>query len=513
MKIVLVALYDIRSYGIRILHSILEANGFDVTSIFFNEDMQWGKYYSETELDLLVSTIKLQCPNIVGIGVRSPLFQLHKKLFHKIRQKMDTIILVGGHHATIAPEDCIEYADIVCLGEGEYPTLELCERLSNSDAINDTKNLWIKANGQVIKNDLRPLIRNLDDVPFPSYSRHNQLYIQDGRLVPDGLQYDSRTEMAIITTRGCFFNCSFCYNATLKKIYTGKGRYVRRRSVRNVIDEIMMLKRTFRRLSYIYFSDNVFTYGKTWIKEFCAVYPNEVNLPFGCFGHFAFLDPEMLRDLKNAGLRDITLGIQSGSPYISSQIYNRKESRDLIIEGCKILSGLGIDVYYDLITNNPYETHQTHEETLDLLMHLEKPYHIRNFKMKFFPKVPLTERLLKDGIISEGDIESNHERSFEEIWKEDIDLSRNKKRQELFWDCVYFMVKHGFPKWLVTKISKSRSLRRQPKILAYPLKYLPYIFVLLKKEVKLILRGDVSTAIEELIVLIRRKKKGVGWGY
>ncbi len=511
MQIVLVALYDVRSYGIRILHSVLEQKEFDVTSIFFNENME-SSYYSETDLDLLASTIKQQRPDVIGIAVRSPLFQLHKKLFHKIRENMDAIILVGGHHATVAPEECLDYADIVCRGEGEYATLELCERLSNNDPINDIGNLWIKDNGRVIKNDLRPLIRNLDDVPFPSYSRHNQIYIQNGKLVPDGLRYDTTTKIAVITTRGCFFECSFCYNSTLKKAYARKGRYVRRRSVRNVIDELMVLKRAFPKLSYVYFSDNVFTYGKKWMKEFCDLYPKQVNLPFGCFGHFEFVDKKMLQDLKVVGLRDITLGIQSGSPYISKLIFNRKERRDSIIQGSKILASSGIDVFYDLITNNPYETHETHAQTLDLLMHMQKPYHLRNFKMKFYPKVPLTERLIKDGIISEPDVESHHEGSFG-IWREAIDLSPNKKKQELFWDCIYFMMEHSFPKRIVAKIAGSKSLKRYPKIIAFPLKHLYRSSDLFKQTLELLARGDIATVREKFAGMTRRKKKELGWGY
>ena len=110
-----------------------------------------------------------------------------------------------------------------------------------------------------------------------------------------------------------------------------------------------------------------------------------------------------------------------------------------IVDGSKVLSNLNIRAYYDLITNNPYETDLTHKETLDLLLKLEGKYRLRNFKMKYYPKVPLTQMLLKDKIISEKDIESNHEGSFE-LWKEDIDLSSNKDQKELYWDCLYYIL-------------------------------------------------------------------------
>ena len=516
MKIVLVALYDIRSYGIRILHSLLIKNGFDVTSIFFHENMERDKYYNEAELDFLVDTIKQQGPDIVGIGVRSPLFQLYKKISKKIKNKMSCIVLAGGHHATISPEDFQNCADIVCRGEGEYPILELCERLSENESIEDINNLWIIKNDKIIKNDIRPLIEDLDTVPFPSFSRHNQIYIQNGVIKSDNEAfYDHTSFMSVITTRGCFFDCSFCYNSTLKKIQKRNGKYVRRRSVQNVIEELIMLKEKFPYLSYIFFSDNVFTYGKKWIEDFCDLYSKEIGLPFGCFGHFSFMDKEILKKLKNTGLSDITYGIQSGSQYISTKIYNRKIPMNSIVDGSKVLSNLGIRAYYDLITNNPYETDLTHKETLDLVFKLEGKYRLRNFKMKYYPKVPLTQMLLKDKIISENDIESNHEGSFE-IWKEDIDLSSNKDQKELYWDCLYYMVQLKFPKVIINIILKSKYVKRRPKIIAFPLKYLVerlvFIIRITNKIVKFLLAGDLKGLISHSIKKIK-KKKDLGFGY
>lgn len=516
MKIVLVALYDIRSYGIRIIHALLEQNGFDVTSIFFHKNMDRDKYYNEAELDLLVDTIKQQGPDIVGIGVRSPLFQLYKKIAKKIQIKMSCIVLAGGHHATISAEDFINCADIVCRGEGEYPMLELCEALSKNESIEDIENLWIIKNDKIIKNDIRPLIEDLDSVPFPSFSRHNQIYIQNGVIKPDNEAfYDHTSFMAVITTRGCFFDCSYCYNSTLKKIYKGKGKYVRRRSVQNVIEELMMIKETFPNLSYIFFSDNVFTYGKKWINDFCDLYSKEIGFPFGCFGHFLFMNIEILKKLKNTGLSNITYGIQSASHYISTEIYNRKIPMNSIVNGSKLLSKLNISVYYDLITNNPYETDLTHKETLDILLKLEGKYRLRNFKMKYYPKVPLTQMLLKDKIISEKDIESNHEGSFE-LWKEDIDLSSKKEQKELYWDCLYYMVQVKFPKLVIKIILKSKYVRRHPKIIAFPLKYLVKrlfsIIRIINKIGKYLLAGDLKGLISHSIKKIKGMKD-LGFGY
>ncbi|BBO73280.1 B12-binding domain-containing radical SAM protein [Desulfosarcina widdelii] len=511
MKIVLVALYDEGSYGIRILHRLLDNNGYDVVSIFFNTDMLSSHYYSTNEVEKLIESILEQSPDLIGIAVRSPLFQLFKKISKKLKQKTNTPLLVGGHHATVSPEECINYADMVCIGEGEYPLLEICERISRNKPIDNIKNLWIRKDGKVIKNAIGPLIKNLDDIPFPDYTEKNKIYLRNGKIEKSFLRAAFKGSISVMSSRGCFFSCSFCYNATLRKLYKGSGKYYRRRSVDNFIAEILELKNQFKDLSYIYFSDNVFTYDKKWVKDFCNKYKEKINLPFGCFSHFNMIDEAMLIELKDAGLIDVTLGIQSGSTYISEQIYNRKIDKKVIVEGSKILSKLNIKVYYDLITNNPYETDETHMETLELLLSLKRPFHLRTFKMKFYPNVPFTNKLLHDQIIKTGDIESKHEKSFEK-WMELIDLSSDKNPNELFWDCLYYLVQKNFPKKLIMYISKSHLIKRRPKILGIALKCTIEKPLILLNAIRTIWNHMCSGNIHMIWkAFVYKKKKG--WGY
>lgn len=508
MKIVLVALYDIRSYAIRILHSILKQNGFDVISIFFNESMD-SKYYSQKDVDLLVKSINEQGPDIIGFSVRSPCFQLFKKISKKIKSTNDCLLIAGGHHATIAPQEVIEYADVVCIGEGEQPLLELSRKFFHGESFHSVKNLWIKSGNKVIKNHVRPLIQDLDRVPFPDHSPENKLIISNGKLIEDNSYYfEKSASMSVITTRGCFFNCSFCYNATLKNIYKHDKKYVRRRSVDNVIQEIFSLKVQNPNLEYIFFSDNVFTYNKNWLLEFSKLYKKYINLPFGCFSHFTMLDEKSIISLKEAGLRDITLGIQSGSEEICKKVFNRHVSIEKIVKGSEMLSRCGLTIYYDLITNNPCETHTTHLETMNLLLRLKKPFRLRVFKMKFYPMVPLTIDFLEKGLISQEQIESVSELSFSK-WKDPIDTCKDKHPRELFWDSIYFMIQKNFPKMLILMFSKLDVLKKHPKIIAVPLKY-GFQKRLIQQDILMALKGDYKGLFYRMKNKIPKRK---GWGY
>ena len=128
------------------------------------------------------------------------------------------LILFGGIHPTIAPDSVINHraVDIICLGEGEYPVLDLCEALESGENITDIANIWVKKNGMIHKNPIRDYPQDLDNLS----------------LDREGISY-----MGIFSGRGCYGSCSFCNTPTVRKI-RGKSGYFRKRSVANVLDEV-----------------------------------------------------------------------------------------------------------------------------------------------------------------------------------------------------------------------------------------------------------------------------------
>ena len=472
-KIVLIALYDWNALGVRTLHSLLKENRINVTSVFFklsnpNNTMDEA---TDSEINTLISLLKGIAPSLVAISLRSSMFKLSAKISHKIKEELGVLTIWGGIHPTIRPEQSLEYADLVCLGEGEKTIVELCKRLSSGSDYSDIGNLWARHNGKIIRNRLYPLIEDLNSIPFPDFANENKYLIERNKILSLPT-LDDRAEYDIMTSRGCPFSCSYCCNNTYIRIYKGLGKYVRRRSVENVIKELRMAKETFSALSYIYFYDDVFTMDKEWLVEFSQQYRKFISLPFFCYTHPNYADEDTLSLLKESGLKDVTMGIQAGSKFIRDIFFKRPTSNEKIVEGAHIFKRHHINVSYDILLDNPFEKDEDRRETLGLLLSLPKPFQLHTHTLAYFPETELTNLAIEKGYIENDDIEDQKQQTTKR-WTSTLDLSRDK--ENLFWDNLYYMSKKSyFPNWLVIRLSNNRFLKQNPKYLTIILKTFTY---------------------------------------
>lgn len=464
--IVLISLYNIESYSIRTLHIILKNAGFNVTSLFFKRREKNNTYnkYSSLEIDHLISQIKRLNPSIVGISLMSTFFDLAAEITKKIREQIDTLILWGGIHPTIRPDQCLNIADIVCIGEGEGPILELVEKFSKGEEISNIRNLWIKNNQTIIKNELRPLIQDLDSIPYPDYSSDDKYIIDGDSTFPcnynDTIQYLGGINF--MTSRGCPFACTYCANSILRNIYQNKGKYIRQRSVDNVIRELEYLKENYD-LRFIRFEDDVFTINDEWLKEFRLKYKKSVGLPFSCYGHAGYTTEEVLRLLKDTGCTWVQIGIQSGSERIKHDYFRRNDTNQEVIRLAQTLYKLGIRYGCDILMENPLETERDRRETLSLLLRLPKPFFLNTHTLTNFPEYELTKSLLKNKLISERDVEDIRKESFEHNrWNPYLDFKRDKIN--MFWNCIYFLasITSILPEQFIINLSHARILKENP---------------------------------------------------
>ena len=459
VDIVLIAFYDINSLAVLTLHTVLKKQGFNVRSIFFkvrnpNSSMSMP---SDKEINVLVQLVQSLAPKLVGINVKSTFFKLAVRITSEIKQKMDTVVVWGGIHPTVRPAQCIEFADTVCIGEGEGAIVELALKLFEGGDISRIRNLWVKKREGVFKNDLRPLIEPLDSVPFPDFFPDDKFIIEEGRVSPF-MGLEQQEVYKIMTSRGCFFNCTYCCHSTLRNIYKGKGKSLRRRSVENVIYELAYAKAKFKNLRYIDFDDDIFTFDIVWIKKFCEQYKKNINLPFFCYCQPNMVNEEMIACLKDAGLKLTTIGLQSGSKKIR-RYFGRKDSVKEIISASKLLHKYKIIYYYHLISDNPLETDKDKLETLKVLLALPKPFKIKLFLFNFFPETEIVKILLKKGMISENDIEDQKQKSYSRgIYL----LDANVGKKNLPWDTLYYLAgKRYVPKGVILWMGRSGFLRER----------------------------------------------------
>ncbi|MFH1415807.1 MAG: radical SAM protein, partial [Elusimicrobiota bacterium] len=445
-KIALIALFGL-DFGIRHISSCLKEGGYETDLIFFNRQRFSVEYYgndyfsphilkydicSKKDSELLISLLRDLKSKILGISVSSVTMQSAINITREVKKHLDIMVVWGGIHAILAPHECIQYADAVCLGEGEIPMLELAEKYDANDSISGIKNFWIKTKGGIEKNEMRDLVSNLDDLPYPDFiDRDNKYLIDRGRLGKDIhlISASQRGVYPVMSSRGCMYRCSFCTSSVIRERYKDKGAYLRRRSVDNVINELKLAARE-REFQSIRFWDAVFTYDKEWIEEFCRRYKKEIGKLFTCYSHPRQKDENIMRNLREAGLNWVHMGLQSGSEKVSNKIFFREQSNQEFLESAVFMKKLGITMRYDMISDNPYETDDDQEIATELLMKLPYPCRVQFFSLCWLPETSLTGRALKDGLITSGDLEQHTSKALNNFHMY-VYLSKGKR--ELFW--------------------------------------------------------------------------------
>jgi len=298
--------------------------------------------------------IKQFQPNIIGITLSSMDFEFCKKLIFDIRKISKSKIVLGGIHPTVAPEESIAFADIICIGEGEGAFGELVDKLEKNEDITDIKNLWIKNRDKVVKNELRDLIQDLDSLYCDRNLFDIWKYVKARNYTMD-----------VYAGRGCPYNCFYCINYILNKAYNGKGKIIRLRSPENIINEIKDLKKKFS-LKQITFPDDTFTYNKKWLIEFCNLYKKEIKLPFVCNARVENLDEEVIKNLKQANCYALKIGIESGSTKIRKEILNRFMSNAQIINAFQLCKKYNIKTLSFNMVGIPTETKRDMLKTIQI---------------------------------------------------------------------------------------------------------------------------------------------------
>lgn len=306
----------------------------------------------------------------------------------------DIKILCGGVHAIIASDEVAANPDIdiVCIGEGEYAVAELCQRLGRGVAIKNVHGLWVKDAGRVYKNPSRPLIQDLDALPFPDRDIFDY----------EHLHYESQGRATVMCSRGCPYGCTYCCNETLRKVFGVKNReYVRFRSVANCIAELRQIKKRYPFINSFSFEDDILPLRKDWFREFTNRYQKEINMPYDCNLRPNLVDEEMVDLLKQSGCTQIRIGVESGNDYIRNKVLRRGLTREQIAKACMLCHKAGISVFSFNIVGLPHETLEMMLDTVALNAELDTEV---NQATIFYPyqRTPLFDLCQKESLISQS---------------------------------------------------------------------------------------------------------------
>ncbi|MDD4278100.1 MAG: radical SAM protein [Candidatus Sumerlaeales bacterium] len=356
---------------------------------------------TDDEFSILWKKIDEEKPDVVGFSITSVFVPLVKNVSAQLRQRHPEILQIwGGIHPTLDPIGCLEFADAVCVGEGEGALLDYLQNPSRNDILNICKKN--PETGEVICNPLRPLIQELDTLPLPLYGKHDFL-IEDNKCIPVmELPDDELMELPIITsTRGCPFGCSYCLHGNVRSLYSGQ-KYLRRKSVDRFLDDLEYYKKHFPLPGFNMF-DDVFVIGKEWIDEFCEKYPKRfLGVPFACYAHPATCNLDMLKKIRKAGAVGVSLGIQTGSNRLNKQVYNRNTPMHEYIRIGKEIVEAGYDeIVYDIMTHCEYETEEDYKATAELLSQMPKPFRLNIKRLMVYPFAPIGELPLQKANVPE----------------------------------------------------------------------------------------------------------------
>lgn len=465
-RVLLITPYGYENQGVRMLSAVLRRDGFEAPILYMkawrNNDIQPP---TDKELGLFQKVIRQQAPDVIGIGFGTPYLRIVTELTRLAREVSDAHVIWGGVHPTISPEDCIDHADSVCIGEGELPLLDLAAAIRDGEPIDGIANLWIRHGDEVLRNPPRPLIQDLDTLPFGhQLLGAEMLVLEDGKVVARDPSVDN-TMYRIHASRGCPFKCAFCYNSQYRQIYADLGTYHRQRSVENVLQEIELARTVRPGLKRIRFDDDSFVFPRAWIEEFCREYTRRVGLRFDILFNPTTVNERNLRMLRDAGLDHVQVGIQAGSDEEREKQYQRKGSNQDTLELARLLADIGIAVTYDVILDNPLSSRADKQAMLDLLLQLPRPYNLFLYSLVVFPKSFTATTLLAAGVITEDDVEGRATKSFEQFR---LSLSYPRSAEDTFYASLISMASKAFiPRAAVRALARSETLREHPTPVRY----------------------------------------------
>jgi radical SAM superfamily enzyme YgiQ (UPF0313 family) len=349
--------------------------------------------FNEHNSKELIEILKKEKISLVGISVLTGNYYPAMTVTKLIKKNTDIPVIWGGAHADVRPEECLDYADMICMGEGEEALLELAKNISADSRLDTT----IK---NIVRNELHNLQEDLDRYPLPDENSDTQ-YLMNDKGFNKWEKKFMLEEYDIITSRGCPHNCAYCYNNYRRKQYHEKGEYVRLRSIDNIIRELARAKSLYTNLRFIRFhDDNITNRSIADLERFKELYLKNINLPFYAMADPRSFNKEKIKIFRECGLSKLQIGIQSGSERVRKEIYNRPVPNKEILEMARYANQLGIKVLYDLIFNNPYEMRDDIGYTIKLLLKLPRPFNLEGYNLLFYPETDITKKALRDGYIS-----------------------------------------------------------------------------------------------------------------
>lgn len=386
--------------GVAALSAYVKAHGHESTLVYepkpfssnSGPDSPFFARLLEPTAEETAKRVAATRPDVIAFSSYTITHRWSVEVARALKRIAPTPIVFGGPHVSGAPANSIRESaiDAVVEGEGEGALLDLLE-CAQEDRFGrtDVANAWFKGDGGPLVNKVRPLIADLDDLPWA-----------DKSIFYDSIPVFER-EFYIVSRRGCPFRCSFCEYSIFPKQYPGE-KPVRRRSVEHVIGELAHWKARGN-VTKIFFWDAIFTLDIHWMKDFADAYRREIGLPFECYTHPHAMSREMARTLSDAGCSMVRVGVQTVNADTLAEM-DRKGNRDQVRATLDHLHEFGVNYALDHILGLPGEGPEDQREAIRFYNDA-RPARIILHWMTYLPGTTALDRAESDGILTGAQVE------------------------------------------------------------------------------------------------------------
>ncbi len=379
MDVLLVGAEELENLGTRYLAAVLRQYGYSVELAAFS---------TAEDMEAVVRRARLTRPRLIGLSV---IFQYRAPEFLALAAELRRIlpeahITTGGHFPTFAARELLRdfpVLDSVVRGEGEFTLLELVQKLDTPEAWGDILGLSFRRDGHVVENPPRPLVTDLDALPFPARDTPPPHHL--------GVGYSP-----IVGSRGCYRDCAFC---SIRSFYgSSRGKIQRFRSVPDLVDEMEMLYQRFGVRFFVFNDDEWFPAGPARYARVADLEAElqrrklQVIMSIKCRADD--VEEELFRRLLAMGVVRAYVGVESGSDH-SLKTLNKRTTVAQNRRALEVLHRVGMLADFGLIFFDPDSTVEDIRANLDFLREMggEGQAPLSFGRMEVYAGTPILDRL------------------------------------------------------------------------------------------------------------------------